>query len=489
MILFLSLLSAYVCFGLTKFVQSKNFLLKKDGEEASATEAKVLMLMPVLREQEVILTNLERFSKLKGNYELIYITSEKEVLQKHQNRSELEINLTSIATIKSVDVFLEKVSGFFPTSKAVEIFHEIQNMDFETMSSHLINEYDSVLSTAEIIDEYLARHNLPHVRRVHYSRTDGVMAHQLNYALGIAKDTCSPWETYVIIYNADSVVPNDTVSKFLSEISKGEDVILQSSLFLDNYTKFPDNWRGDIMRFVALAQTRWTLVHEIPRVRRQYAKAFWSRFESAHVVGHGTCIRLKALLEIGGYPQDFTNEDLALGYFLSLKGYRISPLRSLENAESPNTLMGIVKQYKTWFYGAADYFIYRDYAVNLLSADKFTATLWASINIAKACIWLLAPWIWLVTVVVSFQLNTFFGLWVVILFLVHTSLVHFLIVRFLNHDKPNVVNLSKIMMTLSIVLIAPLAYLVWGIGPTLSLKNIIVKKMFGKPIRKEKTER
>jgi len=489
MLWLITLLSAYVFFGLFKLYQSTHFILAEEAIAENNTEVKIVILIPVLREQEVILANIAHFSKLDGQYELIYITSEKENSEKKQRRLSLTRVSRSIVETKLLDTFLEKLSGYLPRSRATKVFQDISEMSSEDASSYLLNEYDSLPSTAEMIDLYLEENVSPNVSRVHYPDIEGVMAHQLNYALGLLGGKYKEADTYVIIYNADSVVPDDVAGKFRNSVVKGENVILQSSLFLDNYQKFPENWLGDIMRFVALAQTRWTLIHEIPRVRRQYSGSFLSHFESAHVVGHGTCISLKALLEIGGYPQNFTNEDLALGYFLSLKGYKIASLKSLENAESPNTLRGIIDQYKTWFYGAADYFAYRAYAIDQLAVSRYKATLWASINSLKACIWLLAPWIWLASTAAAFASSGVAGILVMILFFVHTSFSHFLIVRFLNRKKPDVANLKKIRMTKSMVLIAPLAYFVWGIGPSLSLKSIFLSKMLGKRIKKGKTER
>jgi len=492
----ISVVFVYVVFGILKFQQTKKFLLSSvqysDGD-CSTTDAdyKIVILMPVLREQEVIVNNIQRFTNLNGKYELIYITTEKEVFQKSQRRKILKRDIKNIIHEKSQELFAEKLSGFFPRSEAKKIHCDLEKCDDASRVEYIVKRYDDLPSTMKLIDTYLQNNEHKNVSRIHYPYTNGVIAHQLNYAISKLERTLNAKNTFILLYNADSVVIKDIIGILELQIKKGEKVILQPSLFVENYETFPNSLRGDIMRFVALAQTRWTLLHEIPRVRRQNLGGISGYLESAHVVGHGLCVRLDVLIDVNGYPDEFLNEDLALGYFLSLKNYKIALIHNLENAQSPNTIKDIIIQYTTWFYGASQYFKYRKYAVNSLGANNVKAIIFSTVNTIKAIIWLAAPWIWIILILFSLIYKPIFIIIIVFIFFLHTTFVHWEMVRFINQNKDDLLpkNLPKIKLTKGMLIVAPLAYLVWGIGPTIAIFNIIKQEMFGIQILKHKTER
>lgn len=489
---------AYVFNGFWNLLKSFVFL-KKGAKEfknklSISTKEKIIILIPVLREQEIIIKNLNIFTKLRGDYELVYITTQKEDDEKLKRFQSLLLLKKRLLNAQTENNFIENLVGLMPYSVAYNLYYDKKIFKKNDQYwKYIISTYKGLHTTAEIIDSYLEKNkkHCNHVLRVHYPHKNGVMSHQLNYACKQLLKTHSLNETFILIYNADSTVEKNVLNIFTEKIKTGENVIMQSSLFLDNYNSFPPGFKGSILRNIALAQSRWTLVHEINRVRAQYNQGLRSLYESAHVVGHGTCVRLDKLLLVGGFPENFTNEDLPLGYFLSLAGERICPVVELENAQSPTTIRGVITQYTTWFYGAMDYFLYYDYAVNKLKLSRHKALLWAIVNSVRAIMWLLSFWVWLGLILFPiFWGELVLALAVFCVFLFHTAFSYWLIARFVG-ENPKILGKEEFLIKYNIktILAIPIFYLIWGIGPLRSFIQVVRAKILKIDVYKEKTER
>lgn len=488
----------YVLNGMRNLHSSFNFLRKgqmlNDGNHYKTSKTKICILIPVLREQEVIRSNLKMFTNLKGDYELIYITTEKESFEKKSGFARLQSRKNIILQTKSQDFFVENLVGLFPKSISTELFYSRRQFnDAVKFWGHLLKKFEEFPTTSQIITHFLQtnRKECSNTRLLHFPNKDGLMAHQLNYACEDLLKDHDPQNTFILIYNADSSVGPDVLDVFIREIQNGETVIFQPSLFLANYQDFPSNFRGWILKCIALAQSRWTLIHEIPRIRAQYKQDLHTIYESAHLVGHGTCVRLDTLMSVGRFPVQFLNEDLALGYFLALKGERISIVTILENAESPSSILSVINQYTTWFYGAMDYVSYYKHAVQVLSLPKFKALIWAGVNTVRAGIWLLAPWIWMSLILIPLlQLTPLLSFISMLTFLFYTIYVYWLIARFVSHN-PYVLGKKTFPVHVEngMIFATPVAYVIWGIGPTRSLMQKFFMFIFGKKIEKKKTER
>ncbi len=494
---------AYVFNGFWNLLKSFSFLKKGKNnfnddsfrvETLNSVKKKIVILMPVLREQEIIIKNLDIFIKLIGNYELVYITTQKEINERSERIHNLLLLKKKLLNAQNVTSFIENLVGLIPYSIAHNLYQKREHVkNTEKYWNHIVEVYKGLPITSDIIDNYFKKNReyCQNVHRIHYPYNNGVMAHQLNYACKKILETHNPEETYILVYNADSSVEKNVLNIFAQKINDGENVIMQSSLFLDNYNTFPSNFRGSILKNVALAQSRWTIVHELNRIRAQYNQGIKSIYESAHVVGHGTCVRMDKLLSVGGFPENFTNEDLPLGYFLALAGERICPIVELENAQSPTTIKSIITQYTTWFYGAMDYFLYYKYAVRKLKLSRTRALFWAIVNSIRAAMWLLSPWAWIGLVVFSLYLKKpFVALAVFCLFLFHTAFSHWLIARFVNKN-PKVLGkeIFHIEYDIKTVFAVPVFYIIWGIGPLRSFVQVMTARIFGREIYKRKTER
>lgn len=339
------LVALHVLNGFINLWRNFRFLIKEGQQETDSDtpvdkKKKIVILIPVLREQEIIKENIDLFSKLTGDFSLVYITTEKENYEKEQRRKKLIKDLPWVVNIKSEAEFLERMVGFLPKTKAEDLYNQKQHLDADNLSTLILKSFEELPSTAELIDKTVQASGKSNVYRVHYPRTQGYMAHQLNYACKNLPFTGDKDQTYILVYNADSQVSKGIVQRVARRVSSGQNVLMQSSLFLSNYQLFPRSLRGAILQNIALAQSRWTLMHEITRIRGQ-SGPLKGWFESGHLVGHGTCIRLDILERVGFFPEQFSNEDLPLGYFISLIGEKIYPMGRLENAESPTTIRNV----------------------------------------------------------------------------------------------------------------------------------------------------
>lgn len=495
----------FVSVILYSFIDLKNLLasfiflnnksnIGKDRTDCAKKGNKIIILIPVLREQEIIIKNLNLFTRLKGNYELVYITTQREGYEKVTKLKDLNALKHKINTTANLDNFVEHFVGFFPHSLAIKLYKEKNRFDnYNDYWDHILNTYKNLKNTAELIDDYIKNEKVrcKHVRRIHYPYVDGLMSHQLNYASKELLKTHNTESTYVLIYNADSVVENRVLDKFFEKISSGETVLMQSSLFLENYFSFSSNLRGSILKCIALAQSRWTLIHEMSRINRQYKGGIRSIYESAHVVGHGTCIRLDVLFDVGGFPEIFTNEDLPLGYFLSLAGKKICLIPILENSESPTTIKSVITQYTTWFYGAMDYFSYYNHAVQNYNTSKTKALLWAIVNSIRAMLWFLSPWIWVFLIFTPlFWRHYLLSFFAAGIFLFHTIFIYWITIEFISNNPQTIgKTIFPIKFEKGLLIAIPLSYIIWGIGPVRSVFFRIKANLAGTKVDKNKTER
>jgi len=463
---------------------------KQNVPVATATDPKIYILIPVLREQEIIIKNLEIFTKLNGQYEVVYITTEKEKYEKGIGLENLISFKKRLLGTDTQEAFIELLVGLFPQSMCRILFN---NRKKEGFWSDLLFQYKQLLSTGEMIDFFIknSTKNLDFVKHIHYPKTDGLMSHQLNYACERIAAENKPDECFILIYNADSEVQPNILDEFRLKIEQGEKVIMQSALFLSNYNSFEKGFRQSILRSVGLVQSRWTLAHEIPRIRRQYNQGVLSNLESAHVVGHGACIRLDTLQKAGGYPTEFLNEDLPLGYFLALAGEKVCPLSILENAESPTSISSVITQYTTWFFGVAGYYSYYKHAVRYLSLPKHKACLWAGINALKALLWLLTLVVWIILILAPLFLGIeSFTLIAAGIFVFFTAGSNLIVASFVE-SNPQILGVDSFQSkyTFDMILTAPIAYLMRSFGPVRGFYQICRSYITQSAIVKKKTER
>jgi len=403
--------------------------IKKAGKKEK-TKIKFHILIPVLREQKIVIETIKHFLKIKGNYCLYLITTEKEIFEKKNN-------------------------------------------------NRIPKKYKKLPTTKEIIENHLKQNPqlLKKIKIIHYPQTVGDMAHQLNYVLKKLNNVADK-NDFVIVYNADSRVKPNILQKYLNIIrsEKQCNVVLQSALFLSNYNKL-----SNFLKSIALLQTRWTLAHEIPRVLKTNGKLGFT--EGAHVVGHGLCIKYCFIKKIGGFPQDFLNEDLPLGYFIRLNGAKINLLHDLENADTPTTTNNMFNMYRTWFYGVMYYPSYIKKALVNPKFNKLLAITWGIKYSTRGIFWLFLSLVWFLIFILPILANKLIWLPIsVISFIIYAPLNFWLIYRLFGKK-------FKINFEWPPIIWSPATYLTHSFGPWLAVTDLVKSKIFKTKVYKYKTER
>ena len=239
---------------------------------------------------------------------------------------------------------------------------------FVTTEREVIESRQSLVTTADLLRQLMAREQVPvhRIVHLHYPLFNRTVSEQLNYATdyiyqhaGVPIQQC-----YIAVYNADSLIGEDAISSMLALARQGMPVVQQSSLFLSN---IPTLLAHNKLYLAAhgLYQSCWTLRHEIPRYliaarRFPWIPRFVSQTVVCHCVSHGLLIRLDVLTKTGCFPSvALGGEDLALGFVLRVIGYEIYPLRVLENAQTPGTFRILIHQLAGWFIATIGYFQYR----------------------------------------------------------------------------------------------------------------------------------
>lgn len=216
-------------------------------------------------------------------------------------------------------------------------------------------------TTREVVDQYIASLDKSSRRRVHllhYTNSDGYMAHQVNYVADRVQNKLKKPGTYFVIYNADSHIDQDTFKVVDSIIANKATRDSNQPTLLQQSAVYQYTGKSSIAEGAGLHQTLWTLVHEIPRLRKQSSKVQHlreTRFVKsiknsriAHCVGHGLFVRGDYYLN-HPLPQDILNEDLPYGLLACALREPIYPIPSLEIASTPSKTINVYHQKATWF--------------------------------------------------------------------------------------------------------------------------------------------
>ena len=493
MSIFYLLILGYALFratrGIYRLLASTRWLkinsLKLSNSCYGRTKYNFVVLIPVLREQEIITKTFKIFSNLKGRYKLIFITTQKEDFQKKLLLQKLKELAPGLIKIDNESQFIERTSGIFPKTLSEQLFNKLKEFEKDNKAtSFLVDNYILLLHTREILGRLIQGSGKgDKISVLDYPRVDGAMSHQLNFACDFINQSDDPQKTFMMVYNADSVVPEDLIiktEKFLGLFPEAR-VIQQSAVFLNNFNSFKGSWRKSFLQAIALLQTRWTLSHEIPRILKQFNSKIGNFLEGSHVVGHGLIIRLDVLNKVGNFPTKYLNEDLPLGYLVRLHGEKIYPFPVLEYADSPASIKSMFNQYKVWFYGVFSYPQYMYDAIIKLNLPVLKALIWGFKYCIRALMWLFLSFTWIFLFVYPIYQKNF-----VYFFL---SLLTFIVYAPINFYLISKIYQGEVKTDLKIYLMSFPAYLTHSLGPLMAVKDFTLKLFLKKNFEKTKTER
>jgi cellulose synthase/poly-beta-1,6-N-acetylglucosamine synthase-like glycosyltransferase len=208
-----------------------------------------------------------------------------------------------------------------------------------------IQEYphSSTLSIVENIAEQSST-----ISHTHYPGTQGVMAHQLNFAIKTI-----PATDLIAIYNADSRPEIETFQWVLDRIEVGEQQIFQQyGIYIKNLKYLKSRFSARILIANAYWQCRWALGFEFYRAHSTINKHRWPNILKPfnYCIGHGLFVTSSLINELK-FSEDTTNEDAVLGIQIANKNLSPIPIPYFDLSESPDSLKSIYIQKTNWFQG------------------------------------------------------------------------------------------------------------------------------------------
>lgn len=204
----------------------------------------------------------------------------------------------------------------------------------------------------------------PRTLHIHVQSGDSCKAGQLNLALAILRnqrDSIIHPESIIGVYDADSRPDRRVLLEVDAESTRRPDILAfqQGASYFSNFDTLPTGLRGMYLRARPFYNLRFCFYRELPGFARS-VKATKSGLIARcllcspnHFLGHGEFIRLKTLDTFGGFPPP--SVDTSLGTMLSLAGYAIAPLGTMDQAETPPSLRALYLQGITWYSDCASY--------------------------------------------------------------------------------------------------------------------------------------
>ncbi len=296
----LTLRVAEAAVAVAKTVTSYSFLRSTAPvSEQVDSEARVYVLVPLLREQERVSALLERWQAILA--------------------AEPALTLVLLTTAREQQ---ESPTGAHETMQSLAADGRLRALIESDRAIHL-----------------------------HYPAFNRTYGEQVSWGVRELRESARA-EDYLLLTNADSRIERGGIGELLQAVGERRPCAQQSALFLANLAEV-----GAIPAAEALLQSSWTLETELFRYLAGSGAVRWlpPRLADAwyqHTVGHGLLISMGLLDSLGGFPSPAAGlEDSALGYMIRARSAHVHPLRRLELADAPPSVRALLRQRATWVRG------------------------------------------------------------------------------------------------------------------------------------------
>ncbi len=273
-------------------------------ERQTKTIKRILLLIPVLREQNIISSALDQFKKI--------------------TRSAFKVSIVLAGTKR------ERTEA---------------------------NQYRNL--TKEAFDIWIkANPNIDHDIDYHFYEANdleyGDRASQLNYAVkNFLSEEHSPYDV-IGVYDADSKPDLDTLIEVKVLFEEGAECCQQAANFCVASERMAVQKNSSIMVANAIYQSTWTVIRELPR---WISYSMWtlkkptkSYNKCVYLIGHGEFFT-KKLYEQFEFPENEVTDGIQLGYRIAFCNIPIVPLKSFCHDDVPNNLRTMILQHKRWYGG------------------------------------------------------------------------------------------------------------------------------------------
>ena len=438
-ILLLEIINGIWCLYRVIRYNNHNEKLKENYNESRIDNSKILIVIPCLREQDIIISTLQHFLKLTFNYEnikILIVTTQKEEYEKEKYLYLQDYLKEDIKNNTDIKKMIIKYNKILSTMELKEILKFKLNNNLDRIIEDKVKNFKT---TNKIVEEYIKVNRLQEkVYHMHYPNKDGIMADQLNYVLNNF-NFIDESNYYFSVYNADSIPSVNTIKEILKTIEKNKqpEVIQQYSAPISNWNNL-----SAIMKGFAIYQSNFELRYGLINSNIP------NRLLYTYIVGHGMYIRVDVLKKIGGFETKYWCEDIYMSYLLRTKNIPICPIKTLELMQSPQYLSILTRQNAVWFKTSFECLkIFKDvYSKN--KKINLNSLGWIIQRLRMNITWLGLPIAFLYTIIMAFLNKNIGMLAVAILSYLFMILLEFgSIIRLLeNTSKIKIENKFKILL-------------------------------------------
>jgi cellulose synthase/poly-beta-1,6-N-acetylglucosamine synthase-like glycosyltransferase len=205
-------------------------------------------------------------------------------------------------------------------------------------------------STRELLARLLAISRDPVIRHVHYPYAHDFRADQMNFVVCDLAAELPASDTYIGVYNADSLPDLDTLRLLALDACREKRM----------HGQFPPAYQQGVRYFVPRRAGNAITAHATAAFQTTFVFAhFLRRFQSATpggavpvtFAGHGEFVRLDALMRIGLFPNYAYADGLLLGWEVAFARLGIRVLPCCDHCEVPVGIKTLVRQHTAWFVG------------------------------------------------------------------------------------------------------------------------------------------
>ena len=330
---------------------------------------------------------------------------------------------------------------------------------------------NGTLSTGDVVNEWILRQDLSvgNIRDVFFCEAkelNGDRATQLNYAvLCFQEKYPSRKLDYIGVYDADSLPSVETLQQVRQIFTTNQSIVAcqQPVHFIKAANRMAAEGKNPLLVASAIYQTTWTAIRELPSwIRYAQSPAEELFCENIYLIGHGEFLRFETY-NMFKFPEFEVTDGIQLGYRLGMSNKKFSPLKEFCDDDVPQNIVGLINQHKRWFGGC----------MNLYGAYKWSYEHFGIKSIFQLVdgYWSQMCWAWA-------SLSIIIALFVAIMTYDMTATVILgLIVVVYSYVIPLAAHLvlpGKITVRFSDWMVLPLAIALKGIGPNYFILEKIV---------------
>ncbi len=332
------------------------------------------------------------------------------------------------------------------------------------------NKFNFKYGTKEIFDNYISKNkvNIPVFYFEASDTENGDRATQLNFAVNKYLENGNKVFDIIGVFDADSRPEKEifleVASKFLSNKKASYQ---QPAFFIDAANRMTVKKENPILIANALYQNTWSVISEIP-MWVNYSKSKGLYNGNFYCIGHGEFFPL-SIYKNYKFPEHEVTDGIQIGYRLAMSGDEVEILDNYCNDDVPHNLKSLINQHKRWFGGCMRARQAENWSLSHNKSAKKTTKIgiyWSQFR------WAFTANLYLLNLILSI---VFFFLFSDFIPLIAIGILGFTYCYLLPLFSIMITPIKKKISKVAFLLI-PLAIFIKGIGPNVFIFNSIFKK-------------